>query len=319
MRKNSKIYVSLTGGLGNQLFQLSAGLACSQSQDVILVTSFGKPRRSNNKPADILEFETGLELETRQATWLVRKAAGYVLRMSASPRSYESNSFFGSVVKNLAGIVLSLHLKRAVGIQSPKGVGFHQFPTFEGPTVMLGYFQSYKWAGQTEIKKRLLNLALQEPNLLMNQFKHLSKVEMPLVVHIRRGDYLNEKSFGVLSEEYYVKAIRAQLSTERYNSIWLFSDDLDLARELIPSDVGLPVREVCEFDHSPASTLQAMRLGYGYVIANSSFSWWAAYLTENDGAQVIAPKPWFHSIPEPQDLIPPSWKRVNSSWEAVRG
>jgi len=314
-----KLFVSLTGGLGNQLFQLGAGLAYGHNVEISLVTSLGKPRSGSSRHADILDFELALPVFSQKASWLVRKSAGYILRMSASPRKYEANKFSETLIKNLAAPILSLHLRQLVRILSPRGVGFHKLPSFKGSAVMLGYFQSYKWLAQPEVKRKLLELKLQGSNLLIDQFRELACVEKPLVVHVRRGDYLNEKSFGMLGPEYYVSAIHAQLSLQSYNSIWLFSDDLDLARELIPRDLGLPVREVSEFDYSPASTLQAMRLGYGYVIANSSFSWWAAYLTENDGGHVIAPKPWFYSIPEPQDLIPPSWKRVDSSWEAVRG
>jgi len=319
MKRIPKVYISLTGGLGNQLFQLGAGLACSQSSDISLVTSFGKPRRGNKQPADVLEFETGLAVETRKASWLARKTAGYILRMSASPRKYESNLLFEVTIKKIASIILSHHLNRVVRILSPRGVGFGELQHLRGSRVMLGYFQSYKWVTQPEVKKRLLDLNLQESNLRVAYYRELSELERPLVVHIRRGDYLNEKSFGVLSQQYYLRAIQSQLSMQTYKAIWLFSDDFELATEIIPRDLGLPVRVVSEFDHSPASTLQVMRFGLGYVIANSSFSWWAAFLSENERAHVIAPNPWFYSLPEPNELIPPSWTRMNASWESIHG
>jgi hypothetical protein len=53
-----------------------------------------------------------------------------------------------------------------------------------------------------------------------------------------------------------------------------------------------------------------MRLGHGFVIANSSFSFWGAMLANrSEDIDVVAPEPWFSGMPEPRDLIPPNWLR----------
>jgi len=65
-------------------------------------------------------------------------------------------------------------------------------------------------------------------------------------------------------------------------------------------------------DNSSASTLEAMRFGRGYVIANSTFSWWGAYLSHTDHAEVIAPDPWFQGMDSPDSLIPRNWQKRNS-------
>jgi hypothetical protein len=97
------------------------------------------------------------------------------------------------------------------------------------------------------------------------------------------------------------------------NTIWIFSDEIARAKELIEVDLDSNlVRWIEEVDQSPASTMELMRHGVGYVIANSTFSWWAAYLSYNTGSPVIAPDPWFKEIEEPAGLIPPSWNRLNA-------
>jgi hypothetical protein len=69
-----------------------------------------------------------------------------------------------------------------------------------------------------------------------------------------------------------------------------------------------------EIDRSPAATLEVMRFGAGYVIANSSFSWWAAFLSKKPDVEVIAPQPWFQGMDEPRDLIPPNWQRIEAGY-----
>jgi hypothetical protein len=63
---------------------------------------------------------------------------------------------------------------------------------------------------------------------------------------------------------------------------------------------------------SSAETLELMRHGKGYVLSNSSFSWWAGALSHVDNASIICPTPWFERKNEPIDLIPKDWVRHSS-------
>ena len=81
-------------------------------------------------------------------------------------------------------------------------------------------------------------------------------------------------------------------------------------------DESLPIRWIDSVDDSVVATLQAMRLGRGYVIANSTFSWWAAYLSLNPGVEVVAPSPWFMGMEDPKELIPPNWKKFDAGYQS---
>jgi predicted nucleic acid-binding Zn finger protein len=170
----------------------------------------------------------------------------------------------------------------------------------------VGYFQSYRWGGESQIAlKKSLNFISKSATI--ETYESLAESEIPLVVHVRLGDYLLENGFGTPSPEYYAQAIKYALSTGTYGKIWLYSDDLPRAISLLPSDLDIELRMIDEIDASPTATLETMRFGKGYVIANSTFSWWGAFLSYSDNPLVIYPSPWFKSIESPAKLVPPTW------------
>jgi hypothetical protein len=91
----------------------------------------------------------------------------------------------------------------------------------------------------------------------------------------------------------------------------VFSDELETARKIIDFPCGLPVRFVESLSESTSANFDALRLGRGYVIANSSFSWWAARLSRNQPCLVIAPKPWFVGVRDDKTLLPSTWLRFD--------
>jgi hypothetical protein len=96
---------------------------------------------------------------------------------------------------------------------------------------------------------------------------------------------------------------------EKYDSIWLFSDEPNEALKLMSFELRGIIHVVQDFRDSPSKTLEIMRCGSGYVIGNSSFSWWAAFLSNSHTPTVIAPNTWFQGLPEPRMLIPENWIR----------
>jgi hypothetical protein len=140
------------------------------------------------------------------------------------------------------------------------------------------------------------------------------RAENPLVIHIRSGDYLQlSKTFGVLDQGFYLRAIK-QLEMSKNAPIWVFSDDPKHARELLSDSVFadaffvIPPREA-----SASESLLLMSVATKIVIANSTFSWWAAKIGQ-ESKEVFVPCPWFRNYPIPNDLIPNNWHEIQSSW-----
>jgi len=307
-----KTYLHLTGGLGNQLFQLAAGLFFRGSQELIICDKNGKPRISENGNAEILSFTLPSKVGTLEQpgfSWLVSKTCGFIIRMGVNPRKIERIRIIQSVIRMSASLINSLYVRRIVKVMKVDGVGY--IGTKNQSNFLIGYFQTYRYAESPEVLESLQSLRLNDPSQTVQELFEEAMAQKPIVVHLRRGDYAQESSFGLLGFQYYSAAISELTMLGKYNSIWVFSDDVSAAKQMFVDQLSLPVRFFGDIDGSAAASLEVMRHGHSFVIGNSTFSWWAAFLSHHKGARVIAPTPWFIDQKEPEFLIPRSWTRLN--------
>ncbi len=310
MRKPRDTIISLTGGLGNQLFQLAVGLHIAQGEKLSLEWNIGKPRSNKTGLPEIASFElpANVSLETiRKSNWLVEKSTGYMLRMGFEPVGFERFTWYFVLARSAASVVISSYFKKFCSINPARKHGYQILNHSVKGNFIVGYFQSYKWAEQNEVSKSLKALRISGQNSKLNEIKSLAIIESPLIVHIRLGDYRNEDTFGILPRTYYEASISRMWESGEYNKIWVFSDEPEFAKDFLSFIPAENLRWIEEVDGSASLTLEAMRNGCGYVIGNSTYSWWGAFLSYTPNAKVIAPKPWFRNIPSPQDLIPPHW------------
>jgi glycosyltransferase involved in cell wall biosynthesis len=308
-----KVIVPLTGGLGNQFFQLSAALALADGAKVGLDSNIGAPRVNAQGEAEIASFELPnnvslLPISVRSK--LLKKSSGYLLRIGVSPNDFERSPLYQSVFNILWNTVVALSMKQLVISTSGKGVGYFELKKLKTRQFIYGYFQSYKWPEQSQ--EHLRKIRPLNDSAELKTYRALAEVESPLIVHIRLGDYKLENNFGIPSKRYYAEAISQLWGSGQYKKIWVFSDEPEVAAAHLPQQYLSEMRWVPEIDSSAAQTLETMRLGDGYVIGNSTFSWWGAFLAYNSKVQVIAPRPWFKFGEGPQDLIPPGWKQIDA-------
>lgn len=176
-------------------------------------------------------------------------------------------------------------------------------------TQLKGYFQSEKYFEKN--KDYIIN-TLTLPKKFQDNIKQKYKdiVEHPssVSVHVRRGDYVKLQDYHViLSIDYYKKAI------DMFNSkslFVIFSDDIEWCKnneffQSLPNKVF-----ITDLDYNE---LYLMSLCKHNVIANSTFSWWGAYLNRNIRKMVIYPSIWFgvkHSVHNTKDLIPDGWVKI---------
>jgi hypothetical protein len=279
-----------------------------------VITFFGSPRLNIDENPALLDFQLPARVfisKYRKSDFFTQKVAGYLLRKGIDPRRFEKNLVYQRMTQFLSEIILSIKTRVYVRLQVSEDVGYSNLKSSPSNSLLIGYFQTYKWASGESTLDSLKSMRPVKNNEELDKYRKIAEIESPLAVHVRLGDYRNETTFGLLSNEYYRLAIHSQLKTESYSEIWLFSDELESATSVLPKDLDIPVRLIPMVNNSSAATLEVMRLCKGYVIANSTFSWWGAFLSYTNNAIVFAPHPWFNGINDPRDLIPPHWNLVD--------
>ncbi|NOT76819.1 MAG: alpha-1,2-fucosyltransferase [Cyclobacteriaceae bacterium] len=298
------IIVRLRGGLGNQLFQYAAGSALAEHYKTELTLDLYTYTKHPYRKFELSKFN----IDAREAT---RK---------------EIHQFTGS------NPIIRYLNKRENYFRCPTVFvqpHYHFYPDFlslPSNLYLSGYWQSEKYFESISEKIRLQfspSLPLDSKNEGM---KMKMQTENSIAVHVRRGDYGAETKhsssfFKVLPMDYYQKAISKMNSEIEQPIYYFFSDDSEWARKNFTNMNAVFV------DHNKGNEsykdLLLMSACKHNIIANSTFSWWGAWLNRNSEKKIIAPQQWFGSdyltkkepvytsrLYNTKDLIPESWVRL---------
>jgi hypothetical protein len=135
-------------------------------------------------------------------------------------------------------------------------------------------------------------------------------------IQVRRGDYLrgqNPHIHGVLAKDYYINAVKKIQSSSSVKNFVLFSDDIEYAKSLARE---LNLTTVDEIEDSPMETLLRMSFASNFVISNSTFGWWAAWVGFNNSETTIVPSNWMNSSKRNlSEIYLPEWEILNSPLE----
>jgi hypothetical protein len=302
------MFVSLTGGLGNQLFQYFAGLSFTKDDEACFLTpSLGVPRRTEQVP-DLEYFslhETAQILEISSVGRATRKAANLALTKNLRGNEKQLNPVSEALYTFALPTYFSVRLRKRVSVFTSDDVGYTSKVPKDN-SIIFGYFQTYKYYASLSPEKKLLKLKSESKAFTALKSKAIE--DRPLVVHVRLGDYLLEEHFGVLTKDYYRVGL-SHLDNQRSSvKIWLFSDNPSMALEMMPSEVRSNIFVVPKNVLNTAETLELMRYGTRYLIANSSFSWWGAMLSFSEIPKVVAPSKWFKGMRDPNEIFPENWE-----------
>ncbi len=283
------LIVKIKGGLGNQLFQYAFGrqLAINNRTTLNLDNSFFenvKQHRSYNLGKFNLIYKNAPTKDVSK----YRKANHPLI-----------NKFLNSITLNF-----SVYVERKVK-------GFDQ----RWLQKKNGYFEGY-WQSEQYFKEIRANL-LEEITLkeISGRVKELAtKIENcnAISIHIRKTDYLNAANQNIYADcslNYYKNAIDEMLAQVEKPVFYLFSDDF----EWVEKNLAIQQPHVFMIDNSAEEDLYLMSICKHHIIANSTFSWWGAWLNKSLTKKIIAPKYWFkkNSLTN-QDIIPENWLKINN-------
>jgi hypothetical protein len=229
---------------------------------------------------------------------------------------HEATPIFPDLVHNQQYNIPLNHrrLFHSLPTQLPKSVSLtYREPHFAYKSIpyqpnmkLLGYFQSEKYFSKH--KQEILDLFAAPPDVMDHLVLHYGDIlEHPQAVSVHVRFYYKEdptgKAHPTCSREYFEKAMEYFPEDALFV---VFSNQIDECKSLL-SGMSRNLRFIEGEDHF--SDLYLMSLCKHNIIANSSFSWWGAYLNPNPDKQVIAPKTWFNPAYEPntQDLLPEGW------------
>jgi hypothetical protein len=296
------IIARMAGGLGNQMFQYATArcLAHRLGADLALDTSFSDKRVAEVTPRkyELANFTIDVreatprevaDLTGRYETPLLRLST--FLRQSLGLRRYSANVF------------------REVGSRfCPEVFNVRK------PVYLMGYWQSEKYFLEiSDLIRRDFTVSLP----LDEQDHYIAKMideGESVSVHFRRSDYVYDQKtaayHGVPPMTYYFQALELIQSRVKNPHLFIFSDEPDWVR----AHVEFPVPATIVAHNSPDQghrDLRLMSLCRHAIIANSSFSWWGAWLMANPDKVVVAPQRWFADPTKKNlDLIPESWLQI---------
>jgi len=175
-----------------------------------------------------------------------------------------------------------------------------------------GFWQSYKYFDDVADTIRR-DFTLKEPlEKISPELNEKIKGTNSISLHIRRSDYLNpkvQKQFGSCSLNYYAQAIKIISGKIPDPVFFVFSDDPTWVKENLKLE--FPMVAVSDYQLKDFQEMTAMSLCKHNIIANSSFSWWGAWMNANPDKIVISPDKWFNDGSlNIDDLIPASWTRI---------
>jgi hypothetical protein len=311
---SKKLYLHLTGGLGNQMFQVVAGLSIAGNRELVIFSDLGKPRLNQKSQPEIFSFDIiehlRIQSSRKKNNLFVSKVLGYLLRTGVSPKGIEHNKLYILTVQQIANVILSFFMRDRIRVFVSKGVGFESEINPKA-NLLIGYFQSYHWQQKVNTPEIFHIREFYETNKY-KKYVTLAEKNIVLALHVRLGDYLQEDSFGIPSKLYYSTAISLIKSNFDITQIWVFTDSPDLLEGYLDISSDVEIVIIPNDSTSSAETLEVMRLAHHYVIANSSFSWWGARLSKVISPMVVAPNPWFKTMASPKGIVPPEWVTLDA-------
>ena len=296
-KKNNSVIFELIGGIGNQLFIYYAAAYFTSQTGInsrLDLSTIGSGGTNHGRTILDLNLDGDFVETNRTNTFSIDRR----IKRKIVENFPKSRVLFPEFSRNYISPELGYD-SNLLKIKS--GVEIH------------GYFQSWKYyEGISTSEKKIP--ALKNPSeWYIKTLKEMDCID-PTILHVRVGDYEPlRQTFGILGGDYYKSALN-EIDKQGTHPVWVFSDELESASKILVQAGIKELRFISPpMGTSPAESLMLMSNAKRIIIGNSSFSWWAARLGSRDKV-VVYPEPWFKDSRIPNEMNPPSWQGIKSSW-----
>jgi hypothetical protein len=293
------ILLQLFGGLGNQMFQYAFGrhLAIKHNTQLVLDLSYVQSKFPLKKWTTPMQYE---------------------LHIFPIHATLKHNIFKSSILypfAKLEYIIKSQMYEKNMYNLFENNFLFNEsyLNVNENNIFVRGIFQTEKYFNSIEhiIREDFKFKAILDVQNL--QHVHLIQNTNAVSIHIRRGDYVNIKKnaqkFLALDLEYYQKAIDVLATKIADPTFFIFSDDINWVKGNLKINFPKYYIKNNTAKNTSYIDMQLMSMCKHNIIANSTFSWWAAWLNTNQNKIVIAPKRWFQHLAN-DNLLPNTWVQL---------
>ena len=301
--------VILVGGLGNQLFQYAFMVSQFKGEKFEINGNLGRPRVSVQGHPDIFSFSIPEKLTyTANFYWIKSKISILLLNLS----SYGSRNLISKILfqglKLLNRSVAALNGGQGL-IFLADGVGYfdENLPQNRRYRYYIGCFHSYVWAETIERDKLKSLFTLKEESPWIVSFREQFQNNRLGIAHIRRGDYLKVTNLGYLTLEYFEREMLNAIDRGTVQQFIVISDEPAIIQRDIDVNLRKKIVIVEENQEDAATNLLAFSVAGYFVLSNSSFSWWGAYLSMADFDEVVVPEYWYADKRSPRLIYPDSW------------
>ncbi len=279
------VYLRLMGGLGNQMSQVAYAYIIAEQNHENLLIDTSSYKRNKLRKCSIFKFELDhkvfqFESDTNYAFCRLFQIIYHIYVRIFYPKKQVGRNTFEKLA--LKGHYYSFDSD------------YYGFPkSLKKNKDVYGYFLSYDcfYPYKNEIKRLFTVKDLFIDDNVKEYLSVIKKHDCVVSVSLRlQDDYINNKETNVCSKEYFRKAFDYFTTNNSDIFFLVFADDINRAKEFLNS---LEVQYV-----EKCSDVQQLFLMWNcnhYIISNSSFSWWGAFLSNNDTAQIVAPNRWMNN------------------------
>jgi len=305
-----KIYISLRGGLGNQLFCYFAGEYLRQRFEVTIVYIYHSKSNAHHRLNSKINSFNLKSDQLNSSGLRFKLIITFLFLKQFIFLSKNKQKFVRNQNSLLNFIFPEIYDEKYFKFEEEIASIDKWIKTTQSKNLYLrGLFQDYKYFDSCTSNK----LELKETSVWFKKITKEINNKSPIVIHVRLGDYLNT-GLGVLSIEYYKAAL--VLAEKRFpnNEIWVFSDEIWKAKSILEPITNNKFQFITHTDgQNPAEILLAMSYGSIVIISNSTFSLWSAKLAPNP-IQIIYPDTFFKDRPFALSNFSEKWTPVKTHW-----